>query len=135
MLQAREWLPSAHVTAAHGIGQHAAATARCRMLRGIYCGLLSETKCRWGIMKEWLKVGSLPDDNELSADLKAVDYGYDASDAILLERKDDMWRRGLASPDDGDALALTFAYPVAKRDWAEERRFDEALQKLKRWVV
>jgi len=27
-----------------------------------------------------------------------------------------MRRRGLASPDDGDALALTFAYPVAKRD-------------------
>jgi hypothetical protein len=27
-----------------------------------------------------------------------------------------MHRRGLASPDDGDALALTFAYPVAKRD-------------------
>jgi hypothetical protein len=38
----------------------------------------------------------LPDDNELAADLKAVDYGYDASDAILLERKDDMKRRGLA---------------------------------------
>jgi hypothetical protein len=34
-----------------------------------------------------------------------------------------MCRRGLASPDDGDALALTFAYPVAKRDWAEERRY------------
>ena len=79
----------------------------------------------WGFMKEWLKVGSLPDDNDLSADLKAVDYGYDASDAILLERKDDMRRRGLTSPDDGDALALTFAYPVAKRDWAEERRFEE----------
>jgi hypothetical protein len=46
-----------------------------------------------------------------------------------------MRRRGLASPDDGDALALTFAYPVAKRDWAEERRFDEGLQRLKRWVV
>jgi hypothetical protein len=28
----------------------------------------------WGFMKEWLKVGSLPDDNELSADLKAVDW-------------------------------------------------------------
>ncbi len=52
----------------------------------------------WGFMKEWLKVGSLPDDPELLADLKAVDYGYDASDAILLERKDDMRRRGLASP-------------------------------------
>jgi len=56
----------------------------------------------WGFLKEWLKVGSLPDDNELLADLKAVDYGYDASDAILLERKDDMRRRGLASPDDGE---------------------------------
>ncbi|HJX21979.1 MAG TPA: hypothetical protein VJ454_13375, partial [Steroidobacteraceae bacterium] len=63
----------------------------------------------WGFMKEWLKAGSLLDDTELLADLKAVDYGYDASDAILLERKDDMRRRGLASPDDGDALALTFA--------------------------
>src|SRR5260370_32261463 len=41
-----EWLPSAHATAAHDIGQHAAATARCGMLRGIYCGLLLETKCR-----------------------------------------------------------------------------------------
>ena len=86
-------------------------------------------------MKEWLKAGMLPDDHELSADLKAVDYGYDTSDAILLERKDVMRGRGLASPDDGDALALTFAYPVAKRDWAEERRFDEGLQKLKRWIV
>jgi hypothetical protein len=59
-------------------------------------------------MKDWCKTGCLPDDQELIADLKAVDYGYDASDAILLERKDDMRRRGLASPDDGDALALTF---------------------------
>jgi hypothetical protein len=36
---------------------------------------------------------------------------------------------------DGDALALTFAYPVAKRDWAEERRFEEGLLRLKRWIV
>jgi hypothetical protein len=68
------------------------------------------------------------------ADLKAVDYGYDASDAILLERKDDMRRKGLASPDDGGALALTFADPVAKKDWAEEGRFEDGLQRLKRWV-
>ena len=88
----------------------------------------------WGYMKEWCKTGCLPDDRELAADLGAVDYGYDGSDAILLERKDDMRKRGLASPDDGDALALTFAYPVAKRDWAEERRFEEGLARLKRWV-
>jgi hypothetical protein len=46
-----------------------------------------------------------------------------------------MRRRGLASPDDGDALALTFASPVAKRDWAEERRFEEGPQRLKRWIM
>jgi hypothetical protein len=86
----------------------------------------------WGYMKEWCKAGCLPDDRELIADLTAVDYGYDAADAILLERKDDMRKRGLASPDDGDALALTFAHPVAKRDWAEERRFEEKLANLRR---
>ncbi len=75
----------------------------------------------WGYMKEWCKAGCLPDDRGLRADLTAVDYGYAASDAILLEKKDDMRRRGLASPDDGDALALTFAYLVFKTDWAEER--------------
>jgi hypothetical protein len=89
----------------------------------------------WGYMKEWLKVGCLPNDLELAADLGNVDYGYDASDAILLERKDDMRKRGLASPDDGDALALTFAYPVAKKDWAEERRFEEGLKRLRRRIV
>ena len=70
----------------------------------------------WGYMKEWCKFGCLPDDRDLRADLTNVEYGYDASDAILLERKRDMRRRGLASPDDGDALALTFAYPVERRN-------------------
>ncbi|MEI9898891.1 MAG: terminase [Hyphomicrobium sp.] len=68
----------------------------------------------WGYLKEWCKAGCLPDDRDLRADLTAVDYGYDASDAILLEKRTDMRRRGLASPDDGDALALTFAYPIFK---------------------
>ena len=89
----------------------------------------------WGLMKEWCKAGCLPDDRDLAADLSAVEYGYDASDAILLERKDDMKRRGLASPDDGDALALTFAYPVAQHSEAEERRFEELLRGLRRRVV
>jgi hypothetical protein len=89
----------------------------------------------WGFMKDWLRSGCLPDDADLVADLGNVEYGYDGSDALLLERKDDMRRRGLASPDDGDALALTFAYPVARKDWAAERGFDEGLARLKRWVV
>jgi hypothetical protein len=58
-------------------------------------------------------------DPELIADLTGVEYGYalkDGRDAIQLERKSDMRRRGLASPDNADALALTFAYPVAPSD-------------------
>jgi hypothetical protein len=89
----------------------------------------------WGFLKEWCKAGCLPDDRDLLADLGAVEYGYDASDALLLERKDDMRRRGLSSPDDADALALTFAYPVFRTDPAEERRYEELVRSLKRRVV
>jgi hypothetical protein len=89
----------------------------------------------WGFLKDWLKAGCVPDDAGLIADLGNVEYGYNGADALLLERKDDMRRRGLASPDDGDALALTFALPVAKRDYAEERRYEEGLKRLRRMVV
>ena len=89
----------------------------------------------WGHMKEWSRFGCLPDDRSLAADLTAVDYGYDATDAIRLERKDDMRKRGLASPDDGDALALTFAYPVEKRSPQAEWRIQEKLAVLKRRIV
>ncbi len=71
----------------------------------------------WGHMRDWLKTGTIPDDPELQADLAGPQYGYgfkDGRDVIQLERKQDMQRRGLSSPDCGDALALTFAYPVIK---------------------
>ncbi len=67
----------------------------------------------WGSMKEWLRTGAIADETDLKADLTGVEYGFNVRDEILLEAKDDMKARGLASPDLGDALALTFAYPVA----------------------
>lgn len=67
----------------------------------------------WAAMRVWLKGGSIPDDTELEADLTGVEYGYDADNHIMLEKKEDMKKRGLSSPDCGDALALTFAEPVA----------------------
>lgn len=69
----------------------------------------------WGAMREWMATGSIPPGAELQADLTGVEYGFTADNAILLERKQDMKRRGLASPDHGDALALTFAAPVLPR--------------------
>lgn len=66
----------------------------------------------WGSMRDWLAVGCVERDENLATDLTAVEYWYTVKDQIQLEAKDDMKARGLASPDDGDALALTFADPV-----------------------
>jgi hypothetical protein len=71
----------------------------------------------WGCLKDWLPIGCIDDDPELRDDLIAPEYHFHkVSGAILLESKEDMKSRGLASPDDGDALALTFAAPVARLD-------------------
>jgi len=81
----------------------------------------------WGFMREWLKGGAIPNDPELIADLTGVEYGYamkDGRDAILLEKKADMKKRGLASPDAADALALTFAYHV---EYAGDTVYDDEL--------
>jgi len=39
-----------------------------------------------------------------------------------LESKKDMKARGVASPDAADAIALTFAFPVAHREYNEPPR-------------
>lgn len=66
----------------------------------------------WSDMREWLKAGaSIPNDADLISDLTALQYGYKAGE-LLLESKDDAKRRGVASPDRADSLALTFAFPV-----------------------
>jgi hypothetical protein len=44
----------------------------------------------------------------------------------VLESKVDMQKCGQASPDDGDALALTFAQPVAPAE-VEEKDEEEAV--------
>jgi hypothetical protein len=76
----------------------------------------------WQRMKEWLSQGSvaLPRDDKLEVQLTGVEYRHDANNAILLERKEDMRKRGLASPDRADALALTFAYPAVRSAYAQD---------------
>jgi len=75
----------------------------------------------WGRMRDWLENAAAlsPRDAKLLADLTAPQYGWSrrrgAEDRLQLEGKKQMQARGLASPDDGDALALTFAYPVVQR--------------------
>jgi len=70
----------------------------------------------WGLMRTWLKYGAIVEDQELIDDLTGCEYGFNAKNEIQIEKKEDMKRRGLASPDIGDALAMTFAEPVFKVD-------------------
>lgn len=70
----------------------------------------------WGAMRDWLKDAHLPNDRFLKTDLIGPRIKPDSKGTIFLESKKDMKARGLASPDAADAIALTFAFPVASRE-------------------
>lgn len=72
----------------------------------------------WGALRSWLKIGALPNLPDLKAQLVGPTYALDLQGRILLEKKEDMRKRGLESPDIADALALTFAIPIAMHDSA-----------------
>jgi hypothetical protein len=83
----------------------------------------------WASTSEALKDGlAIPDDDRLAFELLAPSYSFNAKNEIQLEKKEDIKKRGLRSPDIADALALTFAYPVVGRsllDEQEEREDEE----------
>ena len=76
----------------------------------------------WGALRDWLKTASVPEDRQLKADLTGPQTKPDSSGTIYLESKKDMKSRGLASPDAADAIAVTFAFPVASRQATERRQ-------------
>ena len=51
----------------------------------------------------------LPDNEVLAKELVAPRYSFTSSGKLKVESKDEMKRRGVASPDVADALCLTFA--------------------------
>ena len=67
----------------------------------------------WFAMRDWVAVSSITHrDADLMRDLCAPTYKPNRHGKILLESKDEMRARGLPSPDGGDALACTHAFPV-----------------------
>ncbi len=67
----------------------------------------------WNALKEWLNTGAIPEkDSILEADLVGPGYHINKQNQLVIEAKESMQKRGLASPDQADALALTFAAPV-----------------------
>lgn len=65
----------------------------------------------WREMREWLKTGSIPNDQDLRVDLTALRYLFKGGE-LLMESKDDAKKRGVKSPDHADSLAMTFAIPT-----------------------
>ena len=83
----------------------------------------------WGRMKPWLaEGGTIPKDQALIDDLTSPEYDILPGGQVKLESKKDMKKRGLASPDAADALALTFATkiqeytPLGELTWSSGRR-------------
>jgi hypothetical protein len=68
------------------------------------------TSEQWDRMRDWIKTGDMPSgDVALRHALIGREFYFDEKERIRMERKSDMKRRGLASPDEADALAHSFA--------------------------
>jgi hypothetical protein len=98
------------------------------LVQGIYFGgaairsdLYADRRTEmWHKIALWLKdggalPGKAPESQDIEDDLTGPEYFYSDKGRMKLESKDDMKARGLPSPDDADALALTFAAPVYPR--------------------
>lgn len=70
----------------------------------------------WGALRTWLRGGCIPniktgENTTLVDELVGPNFGLNSAEAIQLESKKDMRKRGVPSPNVADALACTFAYP------------------------
>lgn len=71
----------------------------------------------WGALRAWLATGSIPrlqtsDRTSLVDELIGPNFALNGAEAIQLESKKDMRKRGVPSPNVADALACTFAFPA-----------------------
>lgn len=85
-------------------------------------GYLNLRAHMYGQARDWLKEGgAIPDDQVLADDLSGIETVPRLDGKIQLESKKEMKKRGLPSPGRGDALCLSFAYPVRKREGGRRR--------------
>lgn len=72
----------------------------------------------WERSRDWLEEpggADIPDDDSLQADACAPGYHYDTNQRLLIESKEHMRARGVRSPDEWDAVVLTFAQPITQK--------------------
>lgn len=82
----------------------------------------------WWNLKLWIEDGAaIPDSAEMQKDFCTPKYRHNpADDKLRLEAKSDIKKRGIKSPDIGDACALTFAYPVTRASMQQSYEPEEA---------
>lgn len=121
----KQYLPGAIFVDKGGLG--AGVYDRLRELGVPVIGINSATRANdaeryenkraemWWLMREWLEDQPcrLPNNMALVADITSPQPKVSSNGRRLVEKKEDMTKRGLRSPDGADALALTFAEPVA----------------------
>jgi hypothetical protein len=79
-------------------------------------GCLNKRAEMWKKMREWLREGgAIPEDPKLHQELITPETVSRVDGKIQLESKKDMKHRGVGSPGRADALALSFAFPVASK--------------------
>ena len=91
----------------------------------------------WDRMKDWLNNGpvKIEDIDSLHSDIQAPEYSFDSSSRLLLEKKESIKKRLGKSPDLGDALALTFAFNVANKEFKARYGISNTVQANSSWGV
>jgi len=82
----------------------------------------------WGEMREWLAnyPCKIPDEDSLHSDLTNIKYTYNSNSRLQLESSEKMKKRGIRSPDEATALALTFSLPPSAIIETKRRSSNEA---------
>jgi hypothetical protein len=95
-------------------------------------GCLNKRAEMWKLMRDWLKSGgAIPKDQALYDELISPETVPRADGKIQIESKKDMKARGLPSPNRADALALSFAYHIQKRNNATSTKVKTAYNPYK----
>lgn len=86
----------------------------------------------WALTKEWLLdyPCQIPNVDSLHADLCSIKYKEDNKSRLLMEKKEDMKARGVRSPDEADALILTFAYPNPLNHQNKQKEYNHIISNL-----
>jgi len=139
----REFRPAAVFV--DGVGVGAGVVDRLRMLQfdiiEVNAGVKPDDEATyfnkraemWDRMRIWLRdCADIPNDAELRQSLIGIEYAFNQKELMRMERKADMKKRGLDSPDEGDAMSMTFAESIGdySKNWFEpEDSFEPGAQR------